>query len=98
MQIRDDGVGIAPEILERGGSYTGLKYPSDNKKPLLETHGTGERDRFFTQLAIIGLMPGETCEIFQYLYSITWLFSIGYKVASENEPYLRSQKRNIINN
>lgn len=49
--------------VEGKDSYTALKYSSGSKKPLLETQGIGDWDKFFTQLTTIGLMPGETCEI-----------------------------------
>jgi hypothetical protein len=44
-------------------SYTALKYLSGSEEPVFETHGAGDWDKFFSQLTIIGLMPGETCEI-----------------------------------
>jgi len=35
-------------------------------------------------------------EIFRYMLSTTYVFSIGYEVEKENESYLRSQKANKI--
>lgn len=43
--------------------YNALKFSPSSKSPVFETDGSGDWDRFFTQLTAIGVMPGETCKI-----------------------------------